>query len=276
MSHSVKTISGSFPSICIPRVFDNITQDFIQNTFNSLFGGKYVECVDVVEKINDRGEKYKRVFIHFRGWPTKKAEIAELREKLLSGQEVKIMYDARWFWKCSASKSIRPSSTVGQTKSPYIVMDDTPDKDKLTIKQQRDILGEQLYYQITTLLLCGANLAGKITGMLLELDVTEINKILTSRSALITRFAEARELLMEAAVKESDSISQEQKAELFGDPLYHIIATTFNCSFDLASKVTGMLLEMSCSDIYELMKTREILITCFNQAIKALEESKST
>jgi hypothetical protein len=125
---SVQTISASSPSICIPRVFDNITRDFIGKTFDELLDGSYVDSIDMVNKTDDKGAKFKRVYIHFRSWPTRNRQIVEVREKLLAGGEVKVMYDDPWFWKCSASKSERPGAREERARqerrAPFIINDD--------------------------------------------------------------------------------------------------------------------------------------------------------
>lgn len=132
MSSNVQTISASSPSICIPRVFDNITRDFIGKTFDGLLGGNYVQSIDFVQKVDDKGAKFKRVFIHFNSWPTRNPQIVAVREKLLAGGEVKVMYDDPWFWKCSASKVSRPvprdekTKTTQERRAPYIISDDAP------------------------------------------------------------------------------------------------------------------------------------------------------
>ena len=124
----------SEPSICIPRVFNNITQDFIGKTFNELLGGRFVERVDLVQKTNEKGDTFKRAFIHFSSWPTKDPQVVAVREKLLAGGEVKVMYDDPWFWKCSESKSSRPAPRQApreekpraERRGPYIIGDDVP------------------------------------------------------------------------------------------------------------------------------------------------------
>ena len=49
------------PSICVPRVFPNITWKRVKEVFEELGLGE-VERVDMVNKTNDKGEKFKRVF----------------------------------------------------------------------------------------------------------------------------------------------------------------------------------------------------------------------
>ena len=90
------------PSICIPRVFSNITEERVRRAIDSFGAGK-ISKIDLVERVNHTGEKYKRVFIHFEYWyETPRARKA--KEEILQGKEIKIMYDNPWFWKASMNK----------------------------------------------------------------------------------------------------------------------------------------------------------------------------
>lgn len=89
-------------SICIPRVFDNIGQDRIQEVFNKL-NIFIIDRIDVVQKQNEKGEKFKRVFVHIREW-LQHSDAQKAKERLLAGKELKIVYDDPWFWKVSINK----------------------------------------------------------------------------------------------------------------------------------------------------------------------------
>jgi len=91
------------PSICIPRVFQNISDRRIFAIFRELRIG-FVEKIDMVERTGKDGKEYNMVFVHFRNWFVQD-EIADvMRERLLSGEQVKIVYDEPWFWKIHAWK----------------------------------------------------------------------------------------------------------------------------------------------------------------------------
>jgi hypothetical protein len=118
-----QVLSRSEPSICIPRVFLNITRERVFGVFTELFGENAIDRVDMIQKESEKGDKYQRVFIHFREWPT--TAIAQAtRRQLIDGNEVKIVYDGPWYWKCSASHSIRRDERPRQSRAPFIVMDD--------------------------------------------------------------------------------------------------------------------------------------------------------
>ena len=120
-----QVLSVSEPSICIPRVFLNITRERVFGVFTELFGENAIDHVDMIQKESEKGDKYQRVFIHFREWPT--TAIAQAtRRQLIDGNEVKIVYDGPWYWKCSASHSNRRDERPRQSRAPFIVMDDQP------------------------------------------------------------------------------------------------------------------------------------------------------
>jgi hypothetical protein len=88
-------------SLCIPRVFVNIDEKRVRTVFEQLLGKIY--RVDIIERTNEKGEKYKRVFVHFEYWyNTEEAQKAKAR--LEEGKELKIVYDDPWFWKVSINK----------------------------------------------------------------------------------------------------------------------------------------------------------------------------
>lgn len=111
---TITTRINSEPSIYIHRVFHSVTQKKVFDVFSDLFGYDAIDSVDVVNKFAPNGDEYKRVFVHFRKWPnTYESHI--VRERLISGETIKIVYDEPWFWQCAASTVPRPDK-----KQPYI------------------------------------------------------------------------------------------------------------------------------------------------------------
>ena len=96
------------PSICIPRVFKSTTRKDLYGVIERLDLGA-VERIDMVPKTNDRGESYYKVFIHFKQWNNKNTVAKATRDKLLQGEEIKIVYNEPWFWKCTASRVEKPT-----------------------------------------------------------------------------------------------------------------------------------------------------------------------
>jgi hypothetical protein len=103
-----RTLPANVPSLCIPRVYSNIDEARIRRVFDELDMGD-IQRIDVIGKTNDKGDKFNRVFVHFKQWnASENANIA--RERLINGKEIKILYDDPWFWKVSAYREpVRPS-----------------------------------------------------------------------------------------------------------------------------------------------------------------------
>jgi hypothetical protein len=99
-------LPASYPSLCIPRVFPNITWQRVKEVFSELNLGR-IERVDMVRKENEKGEKFQRVFIHFKFWD-RSSEAQAVREKILSGDMIQIVYDDPWFWKVGMSRVTKP------------------------------------------------------------------------------------------------------------------------------------------------------------------------
>lgn len=109
----------NFPSLCIPRVFPNIDENRIHNIFDELNIGT-IERIDIVNKQTEKGQKYNRVFIHFKHWYNNR-DANQVRERLQNGKEIKIVYDDPWFWKISAYR--KPSVAEYSTKKPHIALE---------------------------------------------------------------------------------------------------------------------------------------------------------
>ena len=113
------------PSICIPRTLNNITWRTVKDTFEHILGEGTVERVDL---INDRnGDPFCKVFVHLRYWPTQ-GDAVDIRDRLVAGQIVKIVYDTPWFWKCSASRLPKPERDKPRS-APYVEFE-TPKKEE--------------------------------------------------------------------------------------------------------------------------------------------------
>ena len=108
---NLETIANNVPSMCIPRTFVNITRSHVYKTINDLNLG-IIDHIDMVRRKNEKGEDFQRVFIHFSKWHSN--SVADrARTLLLSGKEVKIIYDDPWFWKISANRSPERASHKG-------------------------------------------------------------------------------------------------------------------------------------------------------------------
>lgn len=103
-------------SLCIPRVFNNISWRRIKETFIRL-GWGFVERIDVVPV-----GQFKRAFIHFAPgrWNTSNREAQDALTALTSGDEVKIVYDDPWFWKIGISHAKRPTEAPKPKPRPTV------------------------------------------------------------------------------------------------------------------------------------------------------------
>ena len=117
-------LAESQPSICIPRIFSNIDEARIRSVFAQIELG-VVHHVDIIERKNEKGETFKRAYVHFSKWLwNENAQTA--RRKLIEGKEIKIVYDNPWFWKVSANRATerRENPVTTQRVKPHVEFDD--------------------------------------------------------------------------------------------------------------------------------------------------------
>jgi hypothetical protein len=134
---NLNLLAETQPSICIPRVFNNISELKIRQVFDELSLGK-ISRIDIKERKNEKGEVFNRVYIHFEKWFWNE-DAQTARRKLTLGKEIKIIYDKPWFWKVSASKWEEPSKqklllqdklSQKRSSSVYINFDDEDNTDE--------------------------------------------------------------------------------------------------------------------------------------------------
>lgn len=126
-----RMLPNNVPSLCIPRVFTNWTESRIRGILDELSMGEILR-IDVISKNTEKGEKFNRVFIHFKRWYSN-ANADMARERLLNGKEIKIMYDEPWFWKVSAYREVKkndPEPVVRRPRVSIIFDDDSHVRDK--------------------------------------------------------------------------------------------------------------------------------------------------
>jgi hypothetical protein len=137
-----RTLPANVPVLCIPRVYPNINEGRIRRIFDDLNMGE-LERIDIVSKTSEKGEKFNRVFVHFRRW-NNSDNANTARERLLNGKEIKIIYDDPWFWKISAyreseRKSAPQQQPSGNARKPTIAFDSDEDKSsKPAVSTNRD------------------------------------------------------------------------------------------------------------------------------------------
>ena len=115
------TAENSTLSICIPRVDEWVTDDYIRRIFGEVLldgteekmeDGRSIdpiEKVDLLVRQNERGETYKRAFVHFHNWHLLKSKSAEtIWRKINDGETVKVMHAKPSYWKFSLNRVPRP------------------------------------------------------------------------------------------------------------------------------------------------------------------------
>lgn len=97
------------PSICIPKVLNNVQKEDIIDIFQKKLKVGIVDRVDIIFKKIDN-ENSKRIFIHFKKWNSEENEISKkILDDILHDKIVKIVYDFPWYWKCSNSRIPKPN-----------------------------------------------------------------------------------------------------------------------------------------------------------------------
>ena len=91
-------ITMEFPSIFIPRVTCQTSEQYIKEVFDYFLCGECVKKVDLIIKEDGRtGKMYQIAFVHFTKVPETE-ETKELKEKLEKGESVMLTYNYPWYW----------------------------------------------------------------------------------------------------------------------------------------------------------------------------------
>ncbi|KAJ2781506.1 Protein phosphatase PP2A regulatory subunit B [Coemansia javaensis] len=140
-------------------------------------------------------------------------------------------------------------------------------------EEQKQMLGEALYPRVLQLAGAGAKIdeerAGKITGMLLEMDNSELLNLFEEKAALSAKVAEALEVL---ADKGSSSPADDEQKQSLGEALYARIVELDDAKIgeERAGKITGMLLEMDVSELTALLEDTAALSAKVAEALDVL------
>ena len=112
--------------------------------------------------------------------------------------------------------------------------------------------------------------AGKITGMLLEMDNSEILHMLDSHESLKVKVDEAVTVLRahQASKLSAATPHQQQQEQLLGEQLFHLISPMRP---EHAGKITGMLLEMDNLGILQMLDSYESLKLKVDEAVMVLK-----
>ena len=96
------------PSICIPRVSPQVTIAQVTRAFARVLGHECIERVDIVPWRGRGPDGPRRVFVHLRAWPDE-GDAQRMRQRLLEGKEVDLVYDDPWVWRCARSRVPKPT-----------------------------------------------------------------------------------------------------------------------------------------------------------------------
>ena len=117
-------------SICIPRAFANISENRVRKVFDKL-AIFTIDHIDLIDRNNEKGEPYKRIFVHIKEW-NNTVDAQKAKERLLSGKELKIVYDDPWFWKVSLNTWTQKPQTALHNRKPRIRIDFDEETEKNT------------------------------------------------------------------------------------------------------------------------------------------------
>lgn len=154
-------------------------------------------------------------------------------------------------------------------------------------EQDKTLLGEQLYYLISEWY---PDQVDKITGMLLELDVTTLNLLVTDSTVLKEKAAHAANVLSETSTEKEIShniASTENSAQESGDKLLsdsemkHTLAEQIYGIVDQwypngAEQLTGMLMEIDCKTLETLVLNEQLLKEKLEKALAAIHRTEQT
>jgi hypothetical protein len=100
MKQKLRMIENVNPIICIPRIENHITKEYIKNKLKTLNLG---EILKITETPLRSDLCYKRVFVSVR-WNPKDERSNFVYNRLKTGDNVKLLYDPPWYWKLVASR----------------------------------------------------------------------------------------------------------------------------------------------------------------------------
>uniref|UniRef100_UPI00398EACD6 uncharacterized protein isoform X2 n=1 Tax=Pristiophorus japonicus TaxID=55135 RepID=UPI00398EACD6 len=153
-----------------------------------------------------------------------------------------------------------------------------PNERKVSINSDSDDvkekLGEKIFEQVEKI---DPQNCAYITGMLLEIDPSAIQELLTDRLALQAAVERAKVVLSQSATPNSscllineDGSDLDSETEKLGEELYcYINSTKYS---EHSSRITGMLLEMPQNSLAELLRSPEQLTEKIQIAALALKD----
>ena len=81
-------------------------ETILQDEGGRLSPPPHIPCVCIPYTNNTEWGLVKERFEHFTKWPDN--SVAQgVRQKLMNGESIQLIYDFPWYWKCYASKNMR-------------------------------------------------------------------------------------------------------------------------------------------------------------------------
>ena len=116
----VANIPTSEFSIFIPSVFNNLEDQVLIDTFNTLFGIDCVQKIDFYVPPTYKGQvKFKMAFVHFNNMPNN--ELANnFKQSIGEGKEIRIHYTDKYFWKCLMNKKANKPAPSAEEKPKFV------------------------------------------------------------------------------------------------------------------------------------------------------------
>ncbi|KAL2100040.1 hypothetical protein ACEWY4_004434 [Coilia grayii] len=136
----------------------------------------------------------------------------------------------------------------------------------MTEEDDLDELGEKLYSLVSSK---HGEIAGKLTGMLLELPDAVIKQMLQDESVLNDGISRALQALRQESQVVSEVEEASASSDSLGERLYDLI-DLHNTGH--TQKITGMLLEQTKEAVLQLLSDPELLEKKINIALKTLIE----
>ena len=107
-------------SIFIPSIFNNLEDQVVIDTFNTLFGSECVEKVDFWVPPTYKGQvKFKMAFVHFNNMPNNDIT-NNFKQSIGEGKEIRIHYTDKYFWKCLINKKANKPAESAEEKPKFV------------------------------------------------------------------------------------------------------------------------------------------------------------
>lgn len=135
------------------------------------------------------------------------------------------------------------------------------------ISTSSDSLGEQLFELVD---LFNTGNSQKITGMLLEQHKAAVVSLISDQKLLEEQVNQAQEALKKQTLVAACNSSDVDDAEELGERLFSLVE---QLDQDRAKDITGMLLEMDCTALHQLLCDHTMLTVAVKKALSVLASS---